>query len=368
MQTAELEQILGPARPGTPAWCLFDHDWYIRTYPACAAELAGGGFAAARQYYLDRGRALGHSPNALFDERWYRLCHPAVDRAVVAGRLGSGYEHYCASGYLAGSPHWLFDDALYGRLSPDITDQTLIAHDCFNRYDHYLRIGAREGRVAHLLFDPVIYSAECGHGDVGATGAFGHFLHSEDRTVATSIYFDPTWYQRQYPVVADALARGIYGCALHHYLAAPEAEGLDPRPEFSEAFYRERNADVAAGLRAGGWRNGHAHFLEVGVFELREPSPGVGLRDFVESTPRLQSELDEGRWRDAYAGLLRSRAGTKVPRPQDVVALQREPAAPLREVPALPPPIAGIGRIDYLGFTTPGHGWLFCGWVNPERH
>jgi GT2 family glycosyltransferase len=352
MQNAELEHILGHARPDVPAWCWFDHEWYARAHPECPAELVNQGFAGVRRHYLDHGRALGCSPNPLFDERWYRLRHPAVAQAVAAGELGSGYEHYCASGYLSGSPHWLFDEALYANLSPDVTDQTLIAQDCFNPYDHYLRIGAREGRVAHLLFDPMMVAG------AGADGAFGHFLRDGDRLAASSIYFDPVWYARRYPEVAEAVARGAYGCALHHYLAAPEAAGYDPRPDFSETFYRERNGDVAAGLRAGRWRNGHAHFLEVGVFELREPGPDVGLRAFAEATPRLQTALDEGRWRDAYAGLLHSRAARVAP---------PEPTAPARVFVALPPPAAGTGRVDYLGFTTPGHGWLFCGWVNPEH-
>jgi len=56
----------------------------------------------------------------------------------------------------------------------------LIENNCFNRYDHYLKSGAREGRVAHLLFDPTVYRAFIERSDGSTTGldrigAYSHF-------------------------------------------------------------------------------------------------------------------------------------------------------------------------------------------------
>ena len=154
MLIEERQQILGPSSAARAAWCYFDHEWYFQAYAEVHNVIDDDSFSAARQYYIDHGRALGHSPNMLFDERWYLRRYADVAAAVATGDIGSGYEHYCTIGYMNRSPHWLYDDETYALYSPDITDQLLIELQCFNRYDHYLRFGAREGRIAHLLFDP----------------------------------------------------------------------------------------------------------------------------------------------------------------------------------------------------------------------
>ena len=95
---------------------------------------------------------------------------------------------------------------------------------------------------------------------------------------ATSHHFDPIWYLRQYPAVAEAIAAGKWLCALHHYLANDTPTAFDPLPEFSEAYYLGRYKDVAAAVEADDRRNGYEHFLANGIAELRSPSAAIDLQ------------------------------------------------------------------------------------------
>jgi len=355
MMIEDLEQILGPRTAARASWCWFDHEWYLQAYPEVHNAIDDESFEAARQYYIDHGRTLGHSPNMFFDEKWYLRRYPDAADEVATGEVGSGYEHYCTVGYLNRSPHWLYDDEIYTRYSPDLTDQALAEFDCVNRYDHYIKSGAREGRIAHLLFDPAAYRADVvgtsgSAGTIDAIGAYAHFLERvwRDRLDArTSIYFEPQWYLDRYADAREAVDLGEYACALHHYLAAPGSR--DPRPEFSESFYLERNPDVAVAVAAGSNRSGYDHFLKAGVFELRDPSPDIDLRGYAELHDDAVSSVEAGTCRDVFEYLLRA-----------------EPAGEEAEE-EVEPTQSGRGHIDFLGYHAPAHGWIFCGWVTPEH-
>jgi GT2 family glycosyltransferase len=292
-----------------------------------------------------------------FDEKWYLQRYPDAADEVAAGEVGSGYEHYCTVGYLNRSPHWLFDDETYTQYSPDLTDQALAEFDCVNRYDHYIKAGAREGRIAHLLFDPATYRAAVvgasgGAAEIDALGAFQHFLERvwRDRLDAkTSIYFEPQWYLDHYEDAREAIDLGEYACALHHYLAAPGSR--DPRLEFSEIFYLEGNPDAAAATTAGAYRSGYDHFLKTGVFELRDPSPDIDLRGYAGKHEGAAHSVETGACRDLFEYLLRA-----------------APEGEVEETTAeIEPAISGRGHIDVLGYHTAAHGWIFSGWVTPEH-
>jgi GT2 family glycosyltransferase len=354
MMIEERQQILAPPSATRAAWCCFDHEWYLQAYPEVHNVIDDESFSSARQYYVEHGRALGHSPNMLFAEKWYLRRYPDAAAAVASGELGSGYEHYCTIGYLNRSPHWLYDDETYARYSADVTDQLLIELECFNRYDHYLKFGAREGRIAHLLFEPATYRADAvalsgTAGEIDAVGAFAHYLERAWRERAdarTSIYFDAEWYLAHDPTVRTALDAGEYACALHHYLAAPGTH--DPRPEFSERFYLDQNPDIAAVIHAGALGSGYEHFLKSGVFELRAPSPQIDLAGYVARHGDAESSVEAGSCRDVFEYMLRN------PDESDA-AEESEPA------------LSGRGHIDFYGYHTAAHGWFFCGWVTPEH-
>jgi GT2 family glycosyltransferase len=371
MNFEDLEQILAPPAPTQAAWCNFDHDWYLRAYPDVSSKIEDAGFAGVRQYYLDFGRALGHSPNMFFDESWYRLRYADVEDEVATGEYGSGYEHYCSLGYLNRSAHWLYDNAVYTLFSPDVSDHLLVEFDCVNFYDHYIKFGAHECRVAHLLFDPATFrdSVE-GLGKQAADSPFADYLRRiwhDRKEVRTSIFFDPAWYLSQHKDAKTALRRGRYAGALHHYLAAPNAAARSPLPQFSEPYYRERYPDIVAAIRAGGIASGYDHFLRAGVFDLRSPSPDIDLHAYMQGNAAAEAEIAAGSCRNAFEYLLRH--GPRVaPVPAPAAAKAPAPAeAPAPVLAASPTPASGQGRVDFLGFHTSSHGWFFCGWVTPEH-
>ena len=119
--------------------------------------------------------------------------------------------------------------------------------------------------------------------------------------VVTSHYFDPIWYLRRYPAVAEAIAGGRWLCALHHYLTNETPTEFDPLADFSEAYYLGRHKDVAAAVEAGDRRNGYEHFLANGIAELRAPCATIDLRYYLTAHPSVRSDLDSGHARDAFA-------------------------------------------------------------------
>ena len=295
------------------SWALFDHNWYLYTYPKVRDKLTNRSRSRVLEFYLEHGQRLGHSPNMFFDESWYLTTYPEVRGLVSSGKFHSGFDHYCATGHPDRSPHWLFDTGRYRTLNPDLAKPM---PGVLNDYDHYLRYGANENRRAHILFDPEYYRAhvpEAGldkhEADLDRYGPFGHFLqliHSGESDGQTSIYFDADWYRYRYPAVDQAIRDRCWLSALHHYVCNDSPADFDPLCQFSERFYRDGNSDIEAALAAGTLRSGYQHFLFHGVFELRAPAPFIDLpaRGAIgcgDSQPTGEAP------RDAFAYMLQAR-------------------------------------------------------------
>jgi glycosyltransferase involved in cell wall biosynthesis/GT2 family glycosyltransferase len=290
----------------TVAWAVFDAAWYLATYADARAALGDADDAAVLQFYLSHGQQRGHSPNIWFDEAWHLLRHPGVASAVRDGHAESAFDTYCRTGFRTRSAHWLFNEALYRQRHPDLHDEVLARDGNANGYDHYLRHGAREGRIGHLLFEPQVYRAQLpadARCEADAVGAYRHYLAriSQRRPeIRTSHCFDPVWYARRYPAVAN----GGWRCALHHYLTNETPTEFNPLPEFSESYYLQRNKDVAAAVEAKRRRNGYDHFLHHGAAELRSPCNAIDLRYYVGAHSSVRDDIDAGRARDAFVHYL----------------------------------------------------------------
>jgi GT2 family glycosyltransferase len=281
------------------AWAMFDPGWYLQTYPDIADSLPDKAPATVLAWHLMNGQTLGLSPNIFFDEAWHRHAYPAVDRMVCEGKVASAFEAYCRGGHVR-SPHWLFDERYYRRRYPDLTDEVLQANGLANGYDHFLRHGAQEGRVGHPLFDPHYFANALAPGEAGRAqdrGPFHAYLRRIEAAAAetrTTPFFDPAWYLRRYPQVAEAVEAGRWRCALQHYLCNDTPGEFDPLPEFSEQFYLARNSGVVESVERGERRNGYAHFLTYGAFEHRAPCAAIDLR-WYGSQPQVRDDLDRGR-------------------------------------------------------------------------
>jgi hypothetical protein len=200
----------------------------------------------------------------------------------------------------------LFSELLYRQRHPDLGDEVLARDGSVNGYDHYLKHGAREGRIGHLLFEPRVYHSQFApdaRTEVDAVGCYQHYLARIVQRlpeIRTSYCFDPVWYVRRYPAVAEPK----WQCALHHYLTNSTPTEFDPLPEFSEVYYLQRNQDVAAAVEAKDRRNGYDHFLYNGAAELRSPCAAINLRHYVAANPSVRSEIEAGRARDAFVHYL----------------------------------------------------------------
>ena len=169
-----------------------------------------------------------------------------------------------------------------------------------NGYDHFLRHGAGEGRVGHPLFDPLYFINALTPEDAAQAQAMGPFRYYLRRIEANALeprttpFFDPAWYLRRYPQVAEEITAGRWRCALQHYLCNDTPGEFDPLPEFSEQFYLARNQGVAETVQRGERRNGYTHYLTHGAYEQRAPCAAIDLRRYILQ-PQVRDDLEHGR-------------------------------------------------------------------------
>lgn len=306
---ATARTMLRPESRDAVPWAVFDLDWYLAAYPEAAADLPNVNFYSVLRQYLDVGQAAGHSPNMYFDETWYRACNPDVVVAISEGRVESGFDHYCRDGFRDRSPHWLFDEKRYRELYRDITDAALVECQLPNGYAHYLMLGDKEGRINSPFFDPEMFAACLAKAEIDAPPEDGLFtiylrLSGMQPECRTTKYFDPEWYRATYPEAVEAIARGAYRNALHHYLTNPTPLAFDPLPVFSEQIYISANPDVAHAVAIGQFRCGYLHFLANGAAELRAAGPRLDLQWYYSNNAKVRADLAAGRAPDAFAHYL----------------------------------------------------------------
>ena len=289
-----------------PAWSWFDHAQYAQ-HDSTAAKAAQAGAPEALDDYLQRGAALGYAPNLFFQPAFYRSANPDIASLIGSDEYPTFYDHYRREGWFNRDPHWLFSVALYQRTSPDLAPD-VVAH-LGGLYGHFLRAGAREGRMAHQLFDPNWYSAHQ-QDSKASEQPFSHFLTALWRSAATgapeprsSPYFDPVWYLATYPDPARAVAAGQFQGALHHYITDGADQGLDPLCDFSEMDYRRANPDVDEAIKNGVFRNGYSHFLAFGAVHGRSPCDHVDL-GWYAAQPAVAGDLSAGSHPNAFLHML----------------------------------------------------------------
>jgi hypothetical protein len=98
---------------------------------------------------------------------------------------------------------------------------------------------------------------------------FMEILHSLLRGVAV----DEAWYYREYPDVAEAVRRGIFKSAKHHFLENGYLEGRRPGPcVVDEDWYLVTYPDVSLAIEAQAVTSATEHFFNSGYDEGRLPS------------------------------------------------------------------------------------------------
>lgn len=281
-----------------PDWARFDVSWYKKHYHVIIDSFGLHDDESIMQFYKDFGAKLAHSPNMFFDEEWYRAAYPDILPMIEAGEIASGFAHYCATGFVERNPNCFFDEEFYCRTQVCMSVPQLEAHGLRNGYDHYLIYGAREERDASLFFSTKLFIRE--NPDFlydKHNGAFLSFLENyTDPTIAerrTSACFDPEWYMRAYPDVAEHIREWRH--PLRHYLGNATPGAFDPNPFFSERFYVQANPDVATVVAGGDFRNAYEHFLRYGQYEFRRPCAKVDLAQYARD-PSVSDAVEKGEY------------------------------------------------------------------------
>ena len=94
------------------------------------------------------------------------------------------------------------------------------------------------------------------------------------RTLLADIEVDEAWYLERNPDVAEAIAQGTVASAREHFLGNGYFEGRMPFPvKVDEAWYLEQNPGVADYIARGDLVSAQQHFEDHGYREGRRPFP-----------------------------------------------------------------------------------------------
>ncbi len=112
-----------------------------------------------------------------------------------------------------------------------------------------------------------------------ANGKQGAQMDYEDlvgfiKLMLRGVPVDEQWYLTQNPDVAEAISKGLYRSAKHHFVEDGYFEGRTPCEfKVDEKWYSQTYQDVAEGIKAGSLESAKQHFLSHGYIEGRLPSP-----------------------------------------------------------------------------------------------
>jgi hypothetical protein len=207
----------------TPAFELFDADWYRATYPEI-------GDLDPFEHFRTSGVAEGRDPNPLFSTRWYLARY----RDVAGGGIEALEDFLTRGARLRRDPGPLFSTNWYFERVPALkTSQQ-------NPLAHYIQHGFRERCDPSPVFDSSWYLAT--YPDAAGKGfdALLHFMH-EGASLGYSpcAAFDTKWYLATYPEVAASGANPLL-----HYLLHGAARGFDPSPDFSTNDYMDLHPEL----------------------------------------------------------------------------------------------------------------------------
>lgn len=174
-----------------------------------------------------------------FDSTWYERTYK---QALQANRKSdeSAYEFYTRVGAKFGhDPHPNFSEILYRHKNPDVLKHISDNPGEFG-FKHYVEHGFSEK-------DRIKYDS-----------------HDANRTREIVLAIDREFLARNYASHANA-----YADIIDYYFARVREDSISPTEEFSEAGYRELNADIVAGISTGALLCGFDHFLKVRGEEMR---------------------------------------------------------------------------------------------------
>jgi hypothetical protein len=242
------------------------------------------------------GEASIVETSGLFDREWYLASYPDIRARGV-----DPIAHFCREGWRLGlRPNPYFHPEWYAKTYGSEL------HPQENPLLHYIRRGERENAWPSPHFDPEWYRDE--YAVVAGDSPLRHYLVNRTRAAFSPVpLFDAGAYAAAHPELLPA-GQDLY----LHWLQGEEAGGQNLAPQvtfaavlslagagsggsvpdavswetltrilrlfiplipFDETGYCVSNPDVVEALRKGQITSPHAHFVEYGFFEGRDPMP-----------------------------------------------------------------------------------------------
>lgn len=162
------------------------------------------------------------SCRVLFDERWYRNSGPDFE--------GDAYEHFSRVGWRDDrDPHPLFDVSYYLMQVPELFGGSR------NPIEHYLEVGADVGIDPHPLFDSRFYATRYAGKFEGAP--LEHYLREGAKSgFDPHLYFVSSYYLQSYPDVAQSDVNPL----VHYAVFGGVESHRRPHPLFDAGAYAAR--------------------------------------------------------------------------------------------------------------------------------
>jgi len=296
-QTPIMHYLNHGAKEGRSPHPAFDPVWYTAQLKSERIEST-----TPVEHYLDADREDRVSPHQLFDEKWY-----LDNNRDVANDGGPPLSHFLLfGGFEARDPNPDFNSALYLEQNPDIAEKHIdpLSHFLMSEVaqvpdpdpepgspasDRNISDPAtRKGKQKVTKSGPSQKTAESGDLPVKDQKLSDPIAAKNPPSVNSNAgsaeliqksgLFDPEWYKRRYPDIAQKGAD-----PLTHYLKRGAREGRDPSPMFSTAWYVKKYLGNVAECP-----NPLVHYIETGQSKgyKRIPTPGRQLWwDKVRSTP-----------------------------------------------------------------------------------
>ena len=93
------------------------------------------------------------------------------------------------------------------------------------------------------------------------------------KSLLRGIAFEEKWYIAKYPDVAEAVRAGAFRSGRQHFIDVGYFEGRRPREfDVDETWYLKTYPDVAEGIGKGEIKSAHEHFNDHGYEEGRFPA------------------------------------------------------------------------------------------------
>ena len=116
-----------------------------------------------------------------------------------------------------------------------------------------------------------------------------------------SLFYNEGFYLADNPDVAAAVARRDFSNGLEHFIQVGQFERRQPSPLFEEAVYLSQNPDVAAGVAAGTIISGFDHFIRFGFFEGRDRRTELfDERFYLAENPSVANAVASGLYRSGF--------------------------------------------------------------------